>query len=507
MMPRVTLCFLWILCAAAMRAATTDDVPDTDPPAPGTANSTPPTPAPGAFKIGGVTITGTDRARFYDWNWFQPATGQNQYEYYANLLRINLAERFKTWDWDAEFEVPMIFGLPTHAVDAAPQGALGLGANDYSSNHNSRNSAFIFPKQLYVHFSDVGSEASKLQLGRFVFLDGSETTPQSATLATLKASRIAARLIGDFGFSDVGRSFDGLHYNYTKGSGDFTFIAAVPTRGVFQTDGWGWNRIGFGYAAYTRDWGSGAHAADTRLFVIEYDDFRHILKTDNRPTAVRKGDLDNIRINTFGAHSLHAFTTSAGILDALLWGVVQTGRWGTEQQHSYAFALEGGYQPKILPKLKPWFRGGYSQGSGDGNPNDNKHETFFQILPTPRLYARFPFFNMMNTEDGFGSLMLRPHPKVTVTSEYHSLRLTSANDFWYSGGGAYQPWTFGYTGRSTSGRRSLGNLYDTQVDYRVTRKITATAYIGYTQGLAALQQIYPGGKDGQFGYLEFMYRF
>jgi len=39
------------------------------------------------------------------------------------------------------------------------------------------------------------------------------------------------------------------------------------------------------------------------------------------------------------------------------------------------------------------------------------------------------------------------------------------------------------------------------------RKITLTAYLGYTQGLAAMEQIYPQGKDGQFGYLEFLYRF
>ncbi len=276
---------------------------------------------------------------------------------------------------------------------------------------------------------------------------------------------------------------------------------------MFQVDGWGWNRIAFSYAAYTHEWGKGRHAADTRVFVLEYDDFRHILKTDNRPTALRKGDTENIVINTMGGHSLHALTTSAGTLDVLAWGAVQTGRWGTQRQLSYAYDLEGGWQPKILTRVRPWLRGGYTVGSGDGNPNDDKHETFFQVLPTPRPYARFPFFNMMNTEDGFGALVLRPQPKIAISSEFHSLRLSSVNDLWYSGGGAYQPWTFGYTGRSTSGRRSLGNLYDTSVEYRASRKITLTAYLGYTQGLAAMEYIYPQGKDGQFGYVEFLYRF
>lgn len=136
---------------------------------------------------------------------------------------------------------------------------------------------------------------------------------------------------------------------------------------------------------------------------------------------------------------------------------------------------------------------------GRWNPNDNRHETFFQILPTPRPYARFPFFNMMNTTDQFGILILRPHAKVTVGSEFHSLRLSNANDLWYSGGGVYQPWTFGYTGRSTSGRRSLGNLYDTNIEFRANRNLTLTGYFGYTQGLAAMEQIYPQGKDARSG--------
>lgn len=73
-------------------------------------------------------------------------------------------------------------------------------------------------------------------------------------------------------------------------------------------------------------------------------------------------------------------------------------------------------------------------------------------------HTRLPFFNMMNTKDAFDVLVLGPASKMTVSSEYHSLRLTSLNDPWYSGGGAFQPWTFGYTGRAVSGKRSLENF-------------------------------------------------
>ena len=466
------------------------------------------------MKLGDITVTGTLRLRAYAWDWFTPATGNNNYAYSGNLLRLNFVEKHKGWDWDAELAAPLLLGMPDNANAAAPQGALGLGSNYYSANGNSQYSGTLFAKQLYMRFKAVGgSEANTLQVGRFEFNEGTELAPKNSTLATVKRDRVSQRLIGTFGWSDVGRSFDGIHYSYSKPANDFTFVAAVPTRDVYQTDGWGWNRVGFGYASFTREWGRGTHAADTRVFVLDYDDWRHILKTDNRPLAVRSGDTENIHIQTFGAHSLHAFTTGAGIVDALAWGAFQTGRWGTQTQLAYAIDFEGGFQPTIserarpFAKLKPWLRAGFTLGSGGGNPTGSKHGTFFQVLPTPRPFARFPFFNMMNTEDAFGALILRPHAKVTISSEFHSLRLSNANDLWYSGGGVFQPWTFGYTGRSTSGRRSLGDLYDTSVEYRLARRTTFTGYFGYTQGLAALTQIYPHGKDGEFGYVEALFRF
>jgi hypothetical protein len=465
--------------------------------------------APGPLRLGDITITGTLRSRAYGWDWFQPTAGNNNYAYSGNFLRLNLSQNRHTWQWNTELAIPFLLGMPTGATGTGPQqGALGFGSNYLSANKGNQNAAMIFPRQLYVQFDAIAGEKGHLKIGRFVFVDGTELAPKNATLAALKRDRVAARLLGDFAFSDVGRSFDGANFSYSpSASSNVTVIGGVPTRGVFQVDGWGWNKVGFGYAAYTKDWGTGHHAADTRLFVIEYDDWRHILKTDNRPLGVRRGDTENIVISTFGGHSIHAVDSGAGTFNFMFWGTAQTGRWGLQKQRAGAIDAEAGFQPKILPQMKPWLRAGYTWGSGSSNPNDTTHKTFFQLLPTPRIYARFPFYNMMNTQDAFGALILRPGTKVTVSSEFHSLRLSEANDFWYSGGGVYQPWTFGYTGRSTSGRRSLGNLYDANVEYRVHPKLTLTGYFGYTQGLAAMEQIYPKGKDAKFGYVEGLYRF
>jgi hypothetical protein len=467
---------------------------------------TPPSPQP--IKIGGITVSGNFRARLEDWSFFHGDGANGGYAYSGNLFRLAFSQSSETFDWQLEFSVPFLIGLPDHAVAAGTQGQLGLGATYYVANNKSQYSVMPFAKQGYLRFKNLGgSAAQSLKIGRFEFLDGSEVAPKDATLAAIKRDRIVQRLIGNFGWSHVQRSFDGLQYLHTKPGGTFTFVGAVPTRGVFQTDGWGETNTAFGYAAFTRPWGGKDHAEETRVLGIYYDDWRPILKTDNRSTAARRADLLNIRIFTYGGHHLSAVATSVGTLDLVAWAVGQTGKWGRLDQRSYAVDFEGGFQPKIAAKLKPWFRAGYSKGSGDSNPNDHTHGTFFQILPTPRPFARFPFFNMMNNRDIMGALILRPHKLVTISSEFHALAVANVNDLWYSGGGVYQPWTFGYTGRATGGAKSLANLYDTSVEYRMRPNVTLTAYTGYADGRALTRSIFPNGKNGALGYLELGYKF
>ena len=92
------------------------------------------------------------------------------------------------------------------------------------------------------------------------------------------------------------------------------------------------------------------------------------------------------------------------------------------------------------------------------------------------------------------------------TSEIHSLRLTSPNDLWYSGGGAFQPQSFGSTGRAVSGRRSLANHFDKSVEYRYNKHATFTGYAGYAQGKSVMEQIYPSGKNCNLTCLEALFR-
>lgn len=443
-------------------------------------------------------------------DWFAPDGNYNyNYAYNENIFRLAFSQSREKWDWKVELAVPWLLGLPSNSVAPGGAGQLGFGGTYFAGNKNRNNTGSIFAKQAYIRwkFNGRGWKQS-LQFGRAEFFDGAEVAPKNATLASVKKDRVAQRLIGNFGFTDIGRSFDGGVYTAEQGRNNLTLFASRPTRGVFQVDGWGQTNTEVYYGAWTHQVASGNNSGEWRVFGVGYHDGRdNILKTDNRPQPVRAADRETIALGTAGAHYLHAVKTDAGTIDVLLWGVLQGGTWGNLQQRAGAYALEGGWQPTVLKRVRPWIRGGFNYGSGDSNPNDGDHGTFFQILPTARQYARYPFFNMMNNRDAFGEVILRPGKKVVLRTDIHSLKLASRNDLWYQGGGVYQPWTFGFVGRPSNGGSGLATLFDTSADYTVNQHFVLAAYYGHASGKSVTQALYPKNGDSNFGYLEFNYRF
>jgi len=458
------------------------------------------------IKVGDVAVTGSLRSRIYSWDWFGEAPN-GEYTYSGSLLRFGVAESKKKFEWQVEFAVPVLLGLPADAVMPAPLGQLGLGASYAAANGGSTNTSSIFLKQAALRLKGIGGVAGQsLKLGRMEFSDGAEVTPKDTTLAVLKRDRIAQRLLANFGFTDVQRSLDGAQYVFDTSRLNITAVAARPTEGVFQVDGWKELDINVLYAAVTGEHGKSA-ATDWRVFVLSYRDYRTgVVKTDNRPAALKNADSDSIDIGTYGGHVLQIVPTAAGPVDLLFWGALQNGSWGTQSHRAGAYAAEAGWQPAALPTVKPWIRAGYDFGSGDDNPNDTTHRTFFQLLPTPRIYARTPFFNMMNSKDAFAELVLRPK-RVTLRSDVHVLHLADAADLWYSGGGAFQATTFGYTGRPSNGQSTLGRLYDISADVTMTPHVGVGGYFGYAGGGRVTQAIYAGNNAVRLGFVELNLKF
>jgi hypothetical protein len=470
-----------------------------------------------ALKIGPVELCGFWRTRYEAWGWFDVPGHDGTNDFGATTFRFGIRSKHKlgdhdSLDWQAEMQFTGLLGLPRNAVAPAPQGALGLGGNYDAANPNGR--AAIFPKQVFLRWTHVGATlTTTVRVGRFEFSDGAELPATDARVGALKRQRIQERLIGPFFFTHVGRAFDGFQISSGTTRANITLFAARPTEGVFQLDGTkNLPGVAMFYGAFTRAIKPVAtpqnvqYRGDWRVFATFYRDSRGIAKTDSRPAPFRTADRFNpIDVTTVGGHYVRIFTPKLkATVDVLGWGAAQFGKWGNLDHRAGAGAVEAGVQFDV--KWKPWLRGGFFGSTGDGNPDDATHGTFFQLLPTPRPYARTPFYNAMNNRDMFAQLQLRPHQKLTLKTEIHRLWLSSSSDLWYVGGGAFQRGTFGYVGRPSKGSRDLGTLLDLSADVQVNQKLSVNAYFGRIFGGRIVNSIYPLGSLGFLMYIESVFR-
>jgi hypothetical protein len=109
------------------------------------------------------------------------------------------------------------------------------------------------------------------------------------------------------------------------------------------------------------------------------------------------------------------------------------------------------------------------------------------------MYARFPFYVLMNAEDVSLQFKAVPASKLALRSELHSVRLSSARDLWYDGGGAFESASFGYLGRPGGGARKIGESLDLSLEYSFSRNMTASFYGGIGRGDAVPTYVFPAG--------------
>jgi hypothetical protein len=458
-----------------------------------------------------VTLSASLRVRGEFVDWFQPPSsvatpGAERYDFFASQLRLGARVLFPHVEVGVEVQDTRLTGLPDDATFGAPYGSLGPGATYFLFTHDTTQGE-PFLKTGFVTLRRGGAAAT---LGRFEYRDGLETVPADATLAFVKRTRIAERLVGPFEFTHVTRSFDGVRLVYDQPWWNVTALGVRPTHGGFEVSA---NReiedVWLAGLAATLKRLPFGPPIDARLFYFYYADDRDVVKLDNARIIGRPrtfvADRNALAIHTIGAHVATAFDAGPGIVDLLAWGAGQGGRWGESAHSAWAYALEGGYQLPRLP-WSPWLRTGIDRTSGDGDPFDDDHDTFFQLLPTARTYAQLPFFNLMNIQDVFASLILRPHEIVTLRSDYHWLRVTEGADLWYSGGGAQNDDVFGYAGTPARGRQELAQLVDLSATVAVTRWMTVAGYYGHAFGGGVVGGTF-AGSDADYGFVEMTLRY
>ncbi len=443
-----------------------------------------------------VRLEVSDRMRYERFAWFEtaPTSATRDYDYgfFANRLQLGLRVTGEPLEFFVQYQHSLVTSLPDHGP--GPGGA-------YYTNSPDKNQEKGILRNIWLRWKNpFGAQGLSLTAGRQIFRDGLEAPATDPTLLWLQKSRISERLIGPFDYTHVGRSFDGGQVAFDNAAMNVTGFAFTPTWGGYEINGNRELEIGVAGVSASLKALEALPGTNARVFGLWYRDRREVVPVDNRPLAVRQADDGDIQIYTIGANATHVHAIGPGKADFLLWGAIQTGDWLSQDQDSWAYAVEMGYQ---LPGVwsAPWLRAGLNQGSGDSDPTDGDHSTFFQILPTARAYAMFPFYNMMNNRDLFAQLILKPHAMVSMQSTLHWLRLSDRDDFLYGGGGATNNSVFGFTGTASGDRTGIGTMFDTSITVNPVKWLALSVYYAHVFGSGMTGQTFQD-EDADYAFAE-----
>lgn len=442
------------------------------------------------------------RIRGESWDWFSPPSGGDDYAFAHARLRARLGYRIpKEFEALVEIQDVQVLGVPTNAIGPGGIAQMGVGGLLYGhSGRTSINTAGI--RQAYLKAGD--PESFQVQVGRMEYASGMQVTPSDAALAQVKRTRIKDRFIGTFDWSPYARTFDGIRLDGDTGDFHLSAFAAKPTQGGFEPHfASGMPDVFIGEFSLTAKQGELLPDGEAQLFWDYYDDHRRVPQVDNRPLAQR-GQIyatGGNQIHTVGFHLLHKLGEQG---DFLAWYAHQTGNWGAQSHQADAFSLELGYQWKESD-WQPWLRGGYTYFSGDNNPNDTVHRTFYPMLPTIRPYAMIPFYTEANLKDVFAQVMLKPGPQTTARIDLHLLNLATPRDLWYAGSGATQNAgnIQGFVGRPSGGGSHLGTLLDLGVDHQFDPNHKLSFYAGHIFGGDVPAASYLANPNANFLFMEY----
>jgi hypothetical protein len=222
-------------------------------------------------------------------------------------------------------------------------------------------------------------------------------------------------------------------------------------------------------------------------------------------------------IYTLGARFRSA-TNELGKWDYTVEGFYQFGNWkptaaSIRQDHqAYAFVANLGYTfadtygtPRVALE--------YAFGSGDSDPNDNKHETFDNLYPTNhKFYGYMDYFSWQNLHDVRAIYQMKPHPQISFAVEGHLFWLADTADNLYNVGGVARgagPSAVGF-GRNPGYDSFVGSEIDVVVGYAATKYASLEAGYGhFFKGsyLNSTWQNSGGAADGDWFYLQTVIKF
>ena len=375
-----------------------------------------------------------------------------------------------------------------HGMDADGFGAL---ANYRNANGGESQASADDLRTLYLEVRP--TEKTFFRAGRQdVKFDSQEVQYAEPNWRYLRTMRLGERLVGTVDWSHVGRAYDGFAAGVDVSGVELFGFGARPTQGVYEAEGAyrPLHDIFVGGATVTVERGTLLANDELGIFGLYY--------LDDRP--VSKGGLaDEVSIYTYGAQWLGVHPCGPGNVDVLLWGAYQTGHYNDLDHSAGAGIVELGYQ---LPNVfaKPWLRIGLNVASGDDDPTDGDHDTFFNMLPSNHPYYGFADqLAFQNLWDSFVQLRLTPHPMLALNLFVHQFRLLEKDDSRYAGTGAFDDTAFGFSASSSNGHKNVGTEYDLVASFTPHKAVTLEAGFEWLDGGAVFQSV--AQRNVQFGYV------
>jgi hypothetical protein len=346
-------------------------------------------------------------------------------------------------------------------------GAAGLYQRSATPGSSSTESIRLRQGYLDVRLA----EGSFLRAGRQDINMGTMIGYDDGAWSWLKKKRLSQRLVGSVGWTNGERSYDGV-----SGVADLEdfFIhafAAQPTKGVFDIEDAYKTQDGILLAGLDFTVKRDRLLQDTEFtaFAIVYDDVR---------SKTKSALGSSLQIYTLGASAMGIYPLGPGRVDALLWVAGQWGDYGDLDHAAWALLAEAGYQlPELF--LKPWLRVGVNAASGDDDPGDGDHATFFNLLPTNHLYyGAIDQLAFQNLVDFFVQLRLAPHERVGFELSFHRFWLQDDNDARYFGSGAFDD-SLGFGSSPSGGSGDLGEELDLTLSLKLHKHLSVMA--GYSR--------------------------
>jgi hypothetical protein len=253
------------------------------------------------------------------------------------------------------------------------------------------------------------------------------------------------RLVGHFGWNNVGRSFDGLRITYMAAPVRVDFWATSPK--VYGTNTGSSPAFAPSNREHQEFYGVYGSIKTAPVTVEPY--VMYLLDGGNAGELNAAGTALLSPIAAPAARGQNRVTVGLRMDGKAVNGSVDFTGEGTYQMGSmdargttpesdvsaHAIALKAGYTVPLA--MKPRIGVEYDRASGDSDPTDDKFETFENLFPTNHIhYGYMDYVGWRNMQAMRLSISIKPSATTGVSLDYHQFSLAEESDNWYAASGA-----------------------------------------------------------------------